>query len=306
MVDCARLRRRVMAEKIGIFVSHHHSQDEDAFTARLVADLEAAGADVWVDTSGIASGSFVDKINQGLVGRQWLVLIMTPESLASRWVHLEVDAALNQVVRGRMLGVIPVVAAPCVDRDIPILWDALHRYDATEDYGAARDGLLVALGLSTTSSNGSRPKRQWDEATFFRAIATQGTRLGSPRVSDIAREMYTWAQRTVDGFWWGKGLIDGSCYVQVSQAGKSCWIAALWTNGVVEIPFKSMSTGPFAQEIRRKELIARLNTVPGISIGIERLHGAPNIPLSIFADHAALLLFLSVLEWAVTEIRKES
>ena len=80
-----------MAEKIGVFVSHHHSPKEDAFTARLVADLEAAGADVWVDYQGIASGSLVQKINEGLSGRQWLILMMTPGALGSRWMQDEVN-----------------------------------------------------------------------------------------------------------------------------------------------------------------------------------------------------------------------
>ena len=32
-----------MVESVRVFVSHHHSLEEDAFTARLVASLEAAG-----------------------------------------------------------------------------------------------------------------------------------------------------------------------------------------------------------------------------------------------------------------------
>src|SRR5690349_15604649 len=105
-----------MAGQVRVFVSHHHSPEEDVFTARLVSDLEAAGADVWVDTGQIASGNFVRKINEGLAGRQWLVLVMTPQSLASRWVQEEVDAALHQVHGGRMLGVIPIIATACQER----------------------------------------------------------------------------------------------------------------------------------------------------------------------------------------------
>ena len=93
-----------MAEKIGVFVSHHHSPKEDASTARLVADLEAAGADVWVDYQGIASGSFVQKINEGLSGRQWLVLVMTNAALRSQWVQDEVNAALHLVIMGVCAG----------------------------------------------------------------------------------------------------------------------------------------------------------------------------------------------------------
>jgi hypothetical protein len=35
-----------MPEPVRVFVSHHRSAEEDAITARLVADLEAADADV--------------------------------------------------------------------------------------------------------------------------------------------------------------------------------------------------------------------------------------------------------------------
>jgi hypothetical protein len=129
-------------------VSHHNSPDEDAFTWRLVADLQAIGADVWVDYQGIAYGSFVQKINEGLAGRPWLVLVMTPASLVSRWVQDEVNAALHQVNGGRMRGVIPLVMTPCDEALIPPLWAQRRRYDATNDYKVARDGLLRAIGLS--------------------------------------------------------------------------------------------------------------------------------------------------------------
>jgi formylglycine-generating enzyme required for sulfatase activity len=140
-----------MADQVRVFVSHHHSPDEDAFTARLVADLETAGADVWVDDERITSDDFIKKINEGMAGRQWLILVMTPDSLRSQWVQAEVNAALHQVRGGRMLGVIPIVAKLCDEGDIPALWATLHRYDATHAYEGARDGLLRALGLSTSA-----------------------------------------------------------------------------------------------------------------------------------------------------------
>jgi formylglycine-generating enzyme required for sulfatase activity len=136
-----------MTNLVRVFVSHHHSPEEDAFTARLVADLEAAGADVWVDDARITADDFIKKINEGLTGRQWLVLVMTTDSLRSPWVQAEVNAALLQVRQGRMLGVIPLVAQPCNDADIPPLWAPLHRYDATKGYDTAREGLFGALSL---------------------------------------------------------------------------------------------------------------------------------------------------------------
>jgi formylglycine-generating enzyme required for sulfatase activity len=140
------------AAPVRVFVSHHHSPQEDAFTSKLVADLQAAGADVWVDTERIPSGDFVRKISEGLAGRQWLVLVMTPEALRSPWVQGEVDAAYHQVKLGRMLGIIPIVAAPCEEKDIPLLWANLQRYDAARDADRAFAGVLRALGISAPPS----------------------------------------------------------------------------------------------------------------------------------------------------------
>jgi hypothetical protein len=37
-----------MPDQVRVFVSHHHSPEEDVFTDRLVSDLEAAGAGLHV------------------------------------------------------------------------------------------------------------------------------------------------------------------------------------------------------------------------------------------------------------------
>jgi formylglycine-generating enzyme required for sulfatase activity len=144
--------------QVRIFVSHHHSPEEDAFTARLVADLQSAGADVWVDIESIPTGSFVAKISEGLEGRQWLVLVMTPAALASPWVRSEVETALDEYHAGRMLGVIPFVMSPCTTQDIPVLWRKLQRYDATQEYVLARDSLLRALNLPVSARQSSMPQ----------------------------------------------------------------------------------------------------------------------------------------------------
>jgi hypothetical protein len=134
-----------MADQVRVFISHHHSFEEDAFTAQLMRDLEAAGIDVWVDEQGITSGSFVQKISAGLKNRQWLLFVMTPAALSSPWVQSEVDAGLQEVHAGRMRGVIPIVAQRCDEAELPVLWRSLHRYDATEDYPRVRDRRISAL-----------------------------------------------------------------------------------------------------------------------------------------------------------------
>ncbi|HEU5438933.1 MAG TPA: TIR domain-containing protein [Ktedonobacterales bacterium] len=128
-----------------IFVSHSHR--DDAFTSRLVADLRRAGAEVWVDMTGMDPGNFMQRISQALDTHEWMVLVLTPAAIGSQYVQEEVFTALHRVKQGRMHGVIPVLAAPCTSGTVPSLWDALHRYDATRDYDAALQGVLRAMGL---------------------------------------------------------------------------------------------------------------------------------------------------------------
>jgi hypothetical protein len=137
-----------MLDEVRVFVSHHHSSEEDEFTARLVADLQASNANVWVDDASSNSDDFVLKISEGMTGRQWLVLVMTPAALQSRWVQREVNAAIAEQSAGRMLGVLPIEMTRCEVSDIPLLWRTLQRYNATKSYEAGRDSLFKAMGLT--------------------------------------------------------------------------------------------------------------------------------------------------------------
>lgn len=128
-----------------IFLSHSHRDDE--FTNKLAADLRAAGVDVWLDQSDVNSGDFMERINEALRTREWMVLVQTPEALRSSAVRSEVNAALSLVFRRSMRGVVRVVAAPCDPAEVPATWSTLPAFDATADYQKALAGVLAAIGL---------------------------------------------------------------------------------------------------------------------------------------------------------------
>jgi hypothetical protein len=178
-----------MPDKVRVFVSHSHRDNE--FTARLVADLEAADADVWVDSQDIAYDDFVKKINEGLSGRQWLVLVMTPDALKSLWVHTEVNAAMTLVHKRLMRGVIPFVAKLCSEAEIPPLRGPLHRYDATTGYETALSGLLRAIGLRDKQATIAQHP---SSASLYGAVARQpqGPTLLPPT---IPPKLHVWPLR---------------------------------------------------------------------------------------------------------------
>jgi hypothetical protein len=60
-----------MPDVVTIFISHHHSPEEDAFTARLKADLRAKGADVRVELRSTTSSRRSTRGFPGASGSFW-------------------------------------------------------------------------------------------------------------------------------------------------------------------------------------------------------------------------------------------
>jgi hypothetical protein len=136
-----------------IFISH--SNQDNVLTRQLATDLKAMGATVWVDFEQIASGNFAKSINEGLANSEYVILVKSPNSLASDWVREEVDAALNLRIKGRITNVITLTAEDCSDSDVPAIWDSLMDFDATEDYVRAVKGIGATLGLMSGSAQSS-------------------------------------------------------------------------------------------------------------------------------------------------------
>jgi len=128
-----------------IFISYCH-EDED-FTRRLVGDLRQAGAEVRIVASGLTQDDSRQRIDEELAECKWMVLVLTPNAIASQHVKDEVQAALVRLSQSSIHDVIPVLAAPCVPGTIPPQWSVLPRYDATQEYPAALAAVLRTVGL---------------------------------------------------------------------------------------------------------------------------------------------------------------
>src|SRR5215469_8340031 len=107
-----------------VFVSY--SRKDREITQRLVSDLTKAGAEVWVDVDGIQSGNFMQAIDKALAACDWMVLVLSPNSLASDYVADETYVALHRVKQGSMKAVIPILVSECQPGSIPGTWDVLQ------------------------------------------------------------------------------------------------------------------------------------------------------------------------------------
>ena len=60
---------------------------------------------------------------------------------------------------------------------------------------------------------------------------------------------------------------------------------------------------PFSDELKRSEVLRRLNEIPGITIPDQAIDKYPSLPLSALRNEATLKQFLEILDWIVQEVK---
>jgi len=96
----------------GVFISYS-SQERD-FVQRLVRDLNDRDIPVWFDEAVLEPGdSIIQKIESGIDRMDYLIVIMSPASVDSRWVQEEIRMALHKGIAGRKFNVIPILKEDC-------------------------------------------------------------------------------------------------------------------------------------------------------------------------------------------------
>lgn len=90
---------------------------------RYATALQASGLDVWYDRTGLQVGTLItDTIEQHLRQRTALVVLLTPASVRSHWVKMQVGAFLALMEEDESRVLVPVRVSVC---DIPLLLQAL-------------------------------------------------------------------------------------------------------------------------------------------------------------------------------------
>jgi WD40 repeat protein len=131
----------VGAATADVFLSY--SRRDGEFVRGLVADLEARGKSVWLDTEGIEDAAvFPDAIRSAIEGSDTFLFVITPESAASAYCEQEVEHALALNKR-----LVPLLREPVADDALP---EAIRirnwiPYTADVDRDAAADRLVDAL-----------------------------------------------------------------------------------------------------------------------------------------------------------------
>ena len=111
------------------FVSHSDS-DRTFVETVLIPLLEEVGIDPWYSKNAILTAEDWERsIRRGLKTSQWFLLVLSPHSVASRWVKMEVHWALEH----RSRRVVPIMIEPCDPAALHIGLPLIQHIDFTQN-----------------------------------------------------------------------------------------------------------------------------------------------------------------------------
>lgn len=123
------------------FISY--SSPDKKFVKRLADTLQSSGVRVWWDSWEIKVGDSISKkIEEGIASSSYLIIVLSPASVSSRWVQEELSAALIRQISDRDIHILPVLKADCA---IPPLLRSRKYADFRKGFKTAFEDLYKAL-----------------------------------------------------------------------------------------------------------------------------------------------------------------
>jgi hypothetical protein len=124
-----------------IFLSH--SRRDKSFARALSERLQAQGIRTWLDEAEMRVGdSLIGKISTAIQEFTYLGVVLSPHSVESPWVHLEVRTALTEEIQQRRVKVLPLLYQQC--NIPPFLRDKIYA-DFTADFESGLQSVLSRL-----------------------------------------------------------------------------------------------------------------------------------------------------------------
>ncbi|MGB2715416.1 MAG: toll/interleukin-1 receptor domain-containing protein [Vicinamibacterales bacterium] len=158
-----------------------YSQQDKDTANKLAADLQRHGVDTWFDLWEIGAGdSLIQRIFvEGLANASFFLVLLSPNSVKSRWVREELDAALIRRLEG-VLKVIPVVLEPT---SIPVPLRTLRWVNLADNYDTGLREIVKTLhGVSEKPPVGQPPEFVRRLRQSVGGLSPEASTLGSALV----------------------------------------------------------------------------------------------------------------------------
>ena len=107
-----------MADKFDLFISY--SSKDKKYVSELAKDLQTKGLRVWFDQWEMRPGDRLrDRINSGIRGSRFFLVVLSPNSINASWVKIELDSAMIRELEEQRVVVIPLLKGRISNSDIP-------------------------------------------------------------------------------------------------------------------------------------------------------------------------------------------
>ena len=127
-----------------VFLSYAQA---DKQAARYIADaLKRSGVSTWFDEWELKLGdSIVQHIEEGVTSSDFVLVLLSPAAVQSKWIQVEWSAALARELNDRAIRVLPVLIADC---EIPPLLAARTYIDLRGDVESGVNRLIAQLSAA--------------------------------------------------------------------------------------------------------------------------------------------------------------
>jgi hypothetical protein len=150
---------------------------------------------------------------------------------------------------------------------------------------------------------------QWTEERFFEALAQNA----GPTAVTVARRILEWIRPRVTEVWFGRGRDHGSFVSMLelgggrARGGLNVHFFAVWTYGTVEVYFQWLQgKPPFDAPEKRRELLDRLNAIPGVDLPPDSITRRPTFPLDALHDDDAFRQFTETIAWGLDAVKRSA
>jgi hypothetical protein len=136
--------------------------------------LRASGIDAWYSGWEISPGDSIPrKVDEGLQGCDYFIIVISKDSLTRPWVRAELDAATARKNSGRIRKIIPIKIEECDDIP-PILGSLCWKDFSNQPHESAFKRIIDSIfELSEKPLIGSRPSPETSKATGSRRFELQ-------------------------------------------------------------------------------------------------------------------------------------
>jgi hypothetical protein len=284
-----------------LFISH--STKDKGFTEFLAGRLREASFNVWVDVDSIPDGStWLREIERAVRSAGAMIVVMSRSGRDSEWVERETLLAMD--LRK------PLFIA-LID-DIPMPLHLINRQytDFREDEDAAAQHLVSVLKeISLTQPDETdrtvKLSPEPDEGNFFAYLEQLS---GGEHNADIARDLYAWGKRHVDGVAFG-GKITPGFHARLKLEEDEITLFSLWAyprQPAVQVNMQSLSAiAPYTDRALRRSTLESLNQLlPDTERHMaDKAERRPTFPLSAFDTADGLETFKQILAEIIDNLR---